>query len=134
MDIRRNPAGLILSAGYSSRMNDFKPLMKIGNSCPLGILIENMKTAGINDIFVVVGHNADLIEEFVKDKDVTLVRNPDYADGMFTSVKKGVDAAFRNGNDCFLMNPVDVPLVPPYIFKALINRFYRSDRCRFAVA
>ncbi|MDD6255372.1 MAG: histidine phosphatase family protein [Eubacteriales bacterium] len=134
MDIRRNPAGLILSAGYSSRMNDFKPLMKIGNSCPLGILIENMKTAGINDIFVVAGHNADLIEEFVKDKDVTLVRNPDYADGMFTSVKKGVDAAFRNGNDCFLMNPVDVPLVPPYIFKALINRFYRSDRCRFAVA
>lgn len=134
MDIKRNPAGLILSAGFSSRMNDFKPLMKIGSSCPLGILIENMKIAGIKDIFVVAGHNADLIDDFCKDKGVRLVRNPDYAKGMFTSVQKGVEAAFRNGNDCFLMNPVDVPLVPPYIFKALMNRFYRSDRQEFAVA
>ena len=134
MDVARNPAGLILSAGFSSRMNDFKPLMKIGSSCPLGILIDNMKTAGIKDIFVVAGHNADLIEEYVKDKGVTLVKNPDYAEGMFTSVKRGVDAAYRNGNDCFIMNPVDVPLVPPYIFKALINRFYRAQRREFAVA
>lgn len=59
MNDKMRPAGLILSAGFSSRMKDFKPLMKIGGRTPLQMLIESFSIAGIKDIFVVVGHNAD---------------------------------------------------------------------------
>ena len=130
----RNPAGLILSAGYSSRMNDFKPLMKIGSSCPLGILTDHMKRAGIEDIYVVTGYQSERIEEYLQDKDVRTVYNENYPDGMFTSIQKGLEAAKRDGHDCVLMTPVDVPLIPPYIFKSLLNRFYASDRSEFIVA
>lgn len=129
-----NPAGLILSAGYSSRMKDFKPLMKIGDSCPLGILIDNLKIAGIKDIYVVTGFQSDRIEEYLKGREVTVVYNDRFAEGMFTSVQEGVRAVKRAGHDCVLMTPVDVPLIPPYIFKALMRRFYDSDRSRFIVA
>lgn len=130
----RNPAGLILSAGYSSRMHDFKPLMKIGSSTPLGILTQNLRIAGVQDIYVVTGHQSDRIREYLKDQDARIVHNEKFAEGMFTSIQCGVEAATRDGHDCILMTPVDVPLIPPYIFKALMNRFYNSDRSRFAVA
>ena len=43
MNQERKPAGLILAAGFSSRMKDFKPLMKIGRHNPLEILIRHFK-------------------------------------------------------------------------------------------
>ena len=130
----KNPAGLILSAGYSSRMKDFKPLMNIAGSCPLGILIDHMKRSGIEDIYVVTGFQSERIEEYLQGKDVRIVYNEKYPEGMFTSIQKGLDAAKQAGHDCVLMTPVDVPLIPPYIFKALLNRFYKSDRSEFIVA
>ena len=50
MNQERKPAGLILAAGFSSRMKDFKPLMKIGRHNPLEILIRHFKKAGVDDI------------------------------------------------------------------------------------
>lgn len=130
----RKPAGLILSAGFSSRMKDFKPLMPIGNSCPLGILTESMKIAGITDIYVVVGHNKEAVEDFFQGQNVHIVYNENFADGMFTSIQKGIRAISENGHDCALMTPVDIPLIPPYIFSALMNRYYDSDQNELAVA
>ena len=53
MDQKRKPAGLILAAGFSSRMGDFKPLLKIDRHNPLEIFINKFKKAGVDDIFVV---------------------------------------------------------------------------------
>ena len=125
MNDKRRPVGLILSAGFSSRMKDFKPLMKIGGRTPLQMLIESFSIAGIKDIFVVVGHNADKIRGYINehfaDKNINIVLNEKYADGMFTSVKAGIRAAAENGSGCVLMTPVDIPLIPPYVIKAAIK-------------
>ena len=133
MSKERKPAGLILSAGLSSRMNDFKPLMKIGEKPAVQILIDSMKAAGLKEIFVVTGHNRTLLEDYLSDKEVTVVHNADYQEGMFTSVKAGVKAASEAGYDCMLMTPVDIPLIPPYVIKAVVNRYYDNEG-HFAVA
>ncbi len=127
MNENRRPAGLILSAGYSSRMEEFKPLMKIGSKNLLEILISSMRIAGIEDIFVVVGYKAEIITDFLKPFGVRTVLNENFDKGMFTSVQRGVQAAHENRSDCILMTPVDIPLIPPYIFKAVLNRYYRSQ-------
>ena len=106
-------------------MKDFKPLMKIGNHNSLEILINNMKIAGIDDIYVVVGYNADIISEFLADKEVNIVFNEHFENGMFTSIKKGIEA-LQADHDCALMTPVDIPLIPPYIMEATLERFYKS--------
>ena len=125
MNEKRKPAGLILSAGFSSRMNDFKPLMKIGGRTPLEMLAESFSIAGIEDIFVVVGHNADLVRKYIDeelaDKNLNIVFNGDYTEGMFTSVKAGVRAVIENGNESILMTPVDIPFIPPYVIKAALR-------------
>ena len=54
------------------------------------------------------------------------VYNEKFEEGMFSSIQAGVRAAYENGNDCFLMTPVDVPLIPPYIIKALLNRYDKA--------
>lgn len=126
MDQIKKPAGLILAAGFSSRMKDFKPLMKIGGLSPLEILINHFRSAGVEDIFVVTGFNADVISNFLADKGVRILYNENFEQGMFTSVQTGVKAASENGNDCFLLTPVDIPLIPPYIIKAVLNRQYKT--------
>ena len=75
MEQIKKPAGLILAAGFSSRMKDFKPLMKIGNLSPLEILINHFKAAGVEDVFVVTGFNADVIGDFLSDKGVHVIYN-----------------------------------------------------------
>ncbi len=129
MIVKRKPAGLILSAGFSSRMKEFKPLMKIGDKNSLEILINNLKFAGVEDIFVIVGYNREVVSEFLADKGVNTVYNENFEQGMFTSIKKGIEAARNNGNDCYLMTPVDIPLIPPYIFKAVLNKHYDNSDC-----
>ena len=129
MDQIRKPAGLILAAGFSSRMKDFKPLMKIGGLSPLEILINHFRAAGVEDIFVVTGYNAEVLDHFLAGKGVKTIYNENFEDGMFTSVQAGVKAASENGNDCFLLTPVDIPLSPPYIMKAVLNRQYKTPDC-----
>ncbi len=122
MNIQNKPAAIILAAGLSSRMKDFKPLMKIDENNALQVLINNFQLAGVNDIYVVVGYNADIIKKSMEGTDVNFVYNSDYEKGMFTSIQKGIRAASRSGHDCYLINPVDVPLVPPYIIEVAMRR------------
>jgi broad specificity phosphatase PhoE/CTP:molybdopterin cytidylyltransferase MocA len=110
-------------------MKEFKPLMKIGGKSSLEILTENLRIAGVEEIFAVVGHNAEFIEEALEGKNVRIVMNEKYADGMFTSVQAGIRAAQENGNDCVLMTPVDIPMIPPYIFKTVLEAHYSNPGC-----
>lgn len=122
MSIQTKPAAIILAAGLSSRMKDFKPLMKIDENNALEVLISNFQLAGVEDIYVVVGYNADIIEKFFEGSGIIFINNKDYEKGMFSSIQKGVEAASKNGHDCYLINPVDVPLIPPYIIEVALRR------------
>ncbi|WP_406541339.1 NTP transferase domain-containing protein [Clostridium ljungdahlii] len=47
---------IIISAGYSSRMGDFKPLLKFGECTAVEMIINTFKASKIDDIVVIVGH------------------------------------------------------------------------------
>lgn len=54
--------GMILAAGLSSRMKQFKPLMEIDGKSMIRHVIDLMHGAGAETIVVVTGHNHVLIE------------------------------------------------------------------------
>ena len=59
-----NKAGaLIVAAGMSSRMNDFKPLMKIGRYSMIENAVINYKNSGIDEIIIVTGFRENDIKE-----------------------------------------------------------------------
>ena len=46
---------VILAAGLSSRMHEFKPLLELGDSTIIVRAIENLKTAGASPVIIVAG-------------------------------------------------------------------------------
>lgn len=121
-------ATIVLAAGYSSRMGGaFKPLLQIGVSTVVEHALKSHLDAGIQDVRVVVGHRAGEVVEAVKHLGVSVVTNPDFDRGMFSSVQAGL-AALHPKIQAFFIQPVDIPLVDPASIKAILADF--QDRPR----
>ena len=120
-------AAIILSAGSSRRMgNHFKPLMPFGNDTVLAHVIRTYLKAGIHDIRVVCGYRADAIKSMGKKWPVTIIENPNYQDGMLSSVKAGIRSLEEKHNG-FFIHPVDIPLVRQATIQKLAAFFQQSD-------
>jgi CTP:molybdopterin cytidylyltransferase MocA len=86
-------AGLILAAGFSSRMGKIKPLLPIGSVTLLERVISSFFAGGINDIFLVLGHYQNQILSNLPYKDqINIIYNPLYPQGMLSSIRAGINA------------------------------------------
>ena len=113
--------GIIAAAGLSSRMGDFKPLMKLNGFPVIEMTVQSMKNAGICDICVVVGKNADTMRAALEKMDVQTVENRDYAvTDMMTSIRLGLERA--GGAEGVFILPGDMPLIAPETFGSLKKR------------
>ena len=103
-------AAIVLAAGRSARMGEFKPLLPFGDSSVVGHVVAQLRNAGISQIFAVIGHRADDMRAALAPLGVTTLLNPDVDRGMFESVRIGIAALPARIDACMLW-PVDVPLV-----------------------
>jgi molybdenum cofactor cytidylyltransferase len=72
----------------------------------------------VSHVYVVTGrYHDELTAALAEEPDVTLIYNPDYEAGMFTSVLKGVSAV----NEDFFLLPGDCPFVKKETYRALLN-------------
>jgi len=115
-------AAVILSAGFSSRMNAFKPLLPLDGRTALERAVDLFQQAGIPDIAVVLGHRAEDLAPEAERLGAVPVLNPDYARGMYSSIMAGLRALPPEVDGCFLL-PVDIPLVRPRTIRALADSF-----------
>ena len=100
---------VIVAAGMSTRMKQFKQLLKIGDLSIAERVIVNFRRAGVSDIVMVTGYNADQIEKALRGFDLTFVRNENYADTeMFDSARLGLES-IKGKCDRVFFCPVDVP-------------------------
>jgi CTP:molybdopterin cytidylyltransferase MocA len=126
VEIRQNNdiCGLIIAAGYSSRMGRFKPLLKIGNETAIERIINTLKASGLDKILVVTGYNHELLEPLLQKNNVESAYNKDYPKGMFTSITTGISEAINGYGETlrgFLLWPVDCPLIPPRVVKTMLE-------------
>lgn len=120
-------AALIIAAGYSSRMHDFKPLLPCGDRCALKRLIDTYRSHGIEHIYVVVGYLKEEIIAVLKEEDVRIIYNEAYAKGMFSSIQKGVQALDET-IEAFYMQPVDIPLIRVETLDRLYEAYEREKK------
>ncbi|MCX5880379.1 MAG: NTP transferase domain-containing protein [Deltaproteobacteria bacterium] len=113
---------IILSAGLSSRLKDFKPLLPLGGELLLERVISLYQSAGVQDIRVVTGHRAGDVMALAGSCGARPVFNPDFAQGMFSSVIAGVSDLLPDC-DGFFIHPVDIPLVRRQTLIDLQNAF-----------
>ncbi|HHY91105.1 MAG TPA: NTP transferase domain-containing protein [Clostridiales bacterium] len=121
-------AGLILAAGYSSRMGDFKPLLPFGKENALLRQINAFRRAGVQDVCVVVGHHAERLIPVVENAGAQWVLNSDYHKGMFSSVQTGVRKLAGLGCGGFFLLPVDYPLIRWWIIRVLQHTYQKEDK------
>ncbi len=113
---------IILSAGLSSRLGDFKPLLPLGGEFFLERVIALYRSAGIQDIRVVTGYRAADIMDLAGRCGARTIFNPGFDQGMLSSVIAGVSDLLQ---DCagFFIHPVDIPLVRRQTLIDLQNSF-----------
>src|SRR5450759_2610555 len=112
-------AAIILAAGLSSRMTAFKPLLEVGGVTLTDRLISIYQQTGVDVILVTGWRNAELAAG-LKSKNLIIVNNPDYQEGMFTSLQTGV-RALGDRYSGFFVHPVDIPLIRPHTIKLLLE-------------
>lgn len=103
-------SALILAAGLSSRMGQFKPLMSLGDRTVLASAIQPFRAAGIEDVRVVTGYRASDLSPLLERLNIREVHNENYNRGMISSVKAGIES-LEAEREAFFLLPVDIPLI-----------------------
>lgn len=112
---------LIVAAGLSSRMKDFKPMLNIGSISIAKRIVATMKQAGVENIVMVTGYNADTLERHLSGNGIVFLRNENYEHTqMFDSAKIGLDY-LSNKCDAIIFTPIDIPLFTSSTVSTLIN-------------
>lgn len=122
--------GLIVSAGKSGRMGNFKPLMDYKGETFLQKIVLNLNTV-CEKIIIVTGFKSEILqketikifnnksEKFLNDK-VQFVENENYEKGMFTSLQKGLSVI---GNcNWVLYHFVDQPGLPQEFYIDFVDQ------------
>jgi len=122
----KNIAALILAAGQSKRMGqDNKLLLPYDGGSLLSHLLDQVKQAGIRDIFVVTGHQKNQVEQEISRYDVTPVHNDFYQEGISTSVKRGI-AALPKEIDGVMIMLGDMPNISADILNRIIAAYHSA--------
>jgi molybdenum cofactor cytidylyltransferase len=117
---------VILAAGKSTRMGRPKALMPAGNGETfLSRIMRTFLEAGVDDIVVVLGHQAEAIVQAVEARSTTarFVLNPDYETGQLSSLLAGLAVVDRPGVQACLVTLVDVPFVTAATVRAVMERY-----------
>lgn len=110
--------GVILAAGWSSRTApDCKLAFRLAGETVLGKSVGSMRPFCAR-IYVVTGAHAETVAGILRGREgVILVHNPDFAAGMYGSVKAGLG---RTRADNVFLLPGDCPFVAPNVYAALL--------------
>jgi molybdenum cofactor cytidylyltransferase len=119
----RSIAAVILAAGRSTRMGGpNKLLAEIGGRPLIRIAAEEALASRAGPVIVVTGHQREKVEAALQGLDVKRVHNPNFADGLSTSVKTGL-AAVPEAADGAIVCLGDMPQVRAQLIDKLIGAF-----------
>ena len=114
-------SAVVLAAGMSTRMGRNKLLLSFQDKPLVVHAVETLLASKVGEIIVVLGHESEKVWEQLEayasqvsnraqKSRVRLVKNPDYRDGLSTSVRTGVQAGSREAG-AIMIYLADQPLI-----------------------
>jgi molybdenum cofactor cytidylyltransferase len=123
---------IVLAAGRSSRMGRAKATLPDDRGeAFLSRIVRTLTEAGVDDVLVVLGHEAEAIAGTFAASDLRarFVVNHRYDRGQLSSLQAGLAVADRPGVAAVMVTLVDVPLVTAATVRAVLDR-YRQTRAQ----
>lgn len=116
-------AGVVLAGGRSRRMGDSNKLLETLQGRPIvRRVVEEVMGLPIDPVIVVTGHDADAVREALSGLPVHIAYNPDFADGMSTSIRTGVEALAREVDGALIILG-DMPWLSHVAVASLLDAF-----------
>ncbi|ARV16878.1 nucleotidyltransferase family protein [Polaribacter sp. SA4-12] len=125
----KNIAIVILAAGKSSRMNSIKQLEKINNKTLLELTLEKVKSIFSENIFCVLGANADKIKSEINIKNVEFITNENFENGLSSSIITSLNY-FKSKKlhfDGIFILLADQPAIETSYLEAMLHLFQTND-------
>lgn len=120
---RSSISGVILAAGSSSRLGSPKQLLPLAGVPLLTHVLRNASASQLDEVILVLGHEADRIAAAVGDWGQRLVVNAGYAQGQSSSLRAGL-LALDPAADAALFLLGDQPRVGPEVIDTLIAAYH----------
>ena len=117
-------SAILLAAGESRRMGQTKQLLEWGGKTLLQRVLDNLLRSQLDEVILVLGHEADRIRQKIDTRKVKVVINRNYREGMITSLQQGL-MTLREGVEAFFIVLADQPGIGPEVFDRLISEFKR---------
>jgi molybdenum cofactor cytidylyltransferase len=127
-------AAIILAAGKSTRMGEAKQLLRLGESTVLEQTLEKVRRAGLDEIVLVLGSDAETIRQHLaisSAADLKVVVNQNYELGMASSLRMGL-SAIDGRIDAALVVLADQPFIRPETFVRIVDE-YRSSNAQIVI-
>jgi molybdenum cofactor cytidylyltransferase len=121
--VQKQIGAVVLAAGRSTRMAGPNKLLAEIRGRPLvRIASEEALASGASPVIVVTGHQRAEIEKALGGLPVRLAHNPDFADGLATSLKAGI-RALPSDVDAAIVCLGDMPCIDPKLMRQLMAAF-----------
>jgi molybdenum cofactor cytidylyltransferase len=118
-------AAVVLAAGGSIRMGELKQLLPICGRPMVRLVTEAVCAAGLDQVVVVVGAQAEAVQRALSGLPVEFARNEEWAAGMSTSVRTGL-GVLRPEIQAALMVLADQPGLTPELLRTITARYRRT--------
>ena len=124
--------GVVLAAGAGTRMGTPKALLRTASGVPwVAVACRLLLDAGCSRVVVVLGASAPEAALLVPaDARVGCIVNPDWADGMASSLRAGLAAS---SGDAALVTVVDMPALPGAVVARVLARGHSTTSLARAV-
>jgi CTP:molybdopterin cytidylyltransferase MocA len=118
----RGVSVVLLAAGAGSRFGGGKLLAPFGSRSLIEATLSGLRGAPVGEIIVVVGAEGERLRSVSTSYGARVVRNPDWAKGISTSVRAGLRACWRETRAA-VVSLADQPLVGAEAVGRLVEAF-----------
>lgn len=118
---------LILAAGQGKRLGGVKPLLTHETATLIEMVIANYRASKVNNIILVLGHEARRVVQKIPLAGLRVVINPTPSLGMSASIQRGL-AHLATRSEAIMIAMGDMPLIDPDTINQIIAAFEKSKK------
>ncbi len=118
-------SAIVLAAGEAKRMGQNKVLLPWQGKTLLEHVLDQLLHSRVDEVILVLGHEAGRIREKISARGITIVVNPAYQEGMSASLRLGLSTTDKRA-EAFLVVLGDQPGIRKEMINQLIEAFHNA--------